>query len=193
MSATIYRHAEDHSQDEETAEIGAGFSVDVCRRWEEAFFETKTQGTRKIALRLGIVLGRRDGVFPRLLTLVKIGLGGKQGNGKQYVSWVHEQDFAKCTEWLLEQTTVDGIINCTAPVPVKNEVMMKLIRNSYGIKAGLPAPVWLLKLGALIIGTEPELILKSRWVVPARLLTQGYQFMFPKPGQAVNELLSTYN
>ncbi|WP_233164640.1 NAD-dependent epimerase/dehydratase family protein [Pedobacter sp. ASV28] len=97
-SATIYRHAEDHEQDESTGEIGYGFSVEVCRQWEESFFETQLPNTRKIALRMGIVLGRSGGAFPRLLTLAKFGMGGKQGDGKQYVSWIHEQDAALSTQ-----------------------------------------------------------------------------------------------
>lgn len=97
-SATIYRHAEDRPQDEQTGEIGTGFSIDVCREWEDTFFKAITPKTRKIALRMSIVMGRTDGAFPRLLNLTKLGLGGMQGNGRQYVSWVHQQDAARCTE-----------------------------------------------------------------------------------------------
>ncbi|WP_256006292.1 TIGR01777 family oxidoreductase [Pedobacter deserti] len=190
-SATIYRHAEDCPQDEEAGNIGYGFSIDVCRQWEETFFNTNTPLTRKIALRMGIVFGRKDGAFPRLLNLVKFGLGGKQGDGQQYVSWVHEQDAAKCTEWLLNREELNGVINCTAPEPIKNSQLMGLIRNAYGVPFGLPAPAWLLEIGAKVIGTETELILKSRWVLPKRLLDSGYSFLFPKAEYAVKDLLST--
>lgn len=189
-SATIYRHAEDHPQDEETGDIGYGFSIDVCRQWEQAFFETKTLHTRKIALRMGIVLGRKDGAFPRLLNLVKFGLGGKQGDGEQYVSWIHEQDAVNCTEWLLKHKELDGIINCTAPEPVRNTNLMKCIRDGYGIPVGLPSPAWLLELGATMIGTETELILKSRWVLPKRLTDSGYPFLFKKVEHAIKDILS---
>ena len=189
-SATIYRHAEDRPQDEETGDIGYGFSIDVCKRWEEEFFNKDTPGTRKIALRMGIVFGHADGAFPRLLNLVKCGLGGKQGDGKQYVSWIHEQDAAKCTEWLMTQEGLNGVINCTAPEPVTNTVMMQFIRNAYGVPLGLPSPAWLLNIGALIIGTEVELILKSRWVVPKRLIDHGYQFLFPKMEHAIKDIIS---
>ncbi|MBC7913318.1 MAG: TIGR01777 family protein [Pyrinomonadaceae bacterium] len=189
-SATIYRHAEDRPQDEETGEIGYGFSIDVCRQWEETFFNTKTPNTRKIALRMGIVLGRKDAAFPRLLNLVKCGLGGKQGDGQQYVAWVHEQDAAKCTEWLMNHEELNGVVNCTAPEPVKNAQLMGIIRNAYGVPFGLPAPVWLLEIGAKVIGTETELILKSRWVLPKRLLDSGYPFLFSKAEHAVKDLLS---
>jgi len=189
-SATIYRHAEDRPQDEETGDIGYGFSIAVCKRWEEEFFNTNTSGTRKIALRMGIVFGHADGAFPRLLNLVKCGLGGQQGDGKQYVSWVHEQDAAQCTEWLIGQEGMSGVINCTAPEPIQNAVLMRSIRHAYGVPVGLPSPTWLLAMGAFVIGTEVELILKSRWVLPARLLGNGYQFIFPKVEHAIKDILS---
>jgi uncharacterized protein (TIGR01777 family) len=190
-SATIYRHAEDRPQDEETGEIGYGFSIDVCRQWEQTFFETSTPHTRKVALRMGIVLGRSDGAFPRLLNLVKFGLGGKQGDGQQYISWIHEQDAVKCTEWLMLHKELEGVINCTAPEAVKNTEFMKLIRDAYGVPFGLPSPAWLLEMGAVIIGTETELILKSRWVTPKRLVDSGYSFIFPKAEHTVKDIIST--
>ena len=189
-SSTIYRHAEDRPQDEETGDIGYGFSIDVCRQWESSFFETQTPKTRKIALRMAIVLGRSDGAFPRLLNLVKLGLGGHQGDGQQYVSWIHEQDAAKCTEWLLQHEELSGVINCAAPEAIKNTDLMKLLRQSYGVPLGLPSPAWLLEFGAKLIGTETELILKSRWVMPKRLLDGGYSFLFSKAEYAVKDILS---
>jgi len=190
-SATIYRHAEDRPQDEETGEIGKGFSVDVCKAWEAAFDKYDTPKTRKINLRMGIVLGRKDGVFPRLLNLVKMGMGGMQGDGRQYVSWIHEHDAARVTEWFYDRPDLLGTFNCTAPNAVKNEQLMALIRKSYGIPLGLPAPKWLLEIGAIVIGTETELILKSRWVVPKRLLDSGFEFEFEKAGEAVRDILNT--
>lgn len=189
-SATIYRHAEDHAQDECNGEIGYGFSIDVCKQWEAVFFERELSGTRKIALRMGIVLGRSDSVFPRLLNLVKCGLGGKQGSGEQYVSWVHEQDVARSTEWILNQEGMKGVLNCTAPVALKNKDLMKLLRASYGIPFGLPSPQWLLEIGMWVIGSETELVLKSRWVNPKRLLDSGFQFQFPEAEYAVRDILS---
>lgn len=189
-SATIYRHAEDRYQDELNGEIGTGFSVEVCKAWENSFFESQTPQTRKIALRMGIVLGKSDGAFPRLLNLVKLGMGGKQGNGGQYVSWVHQQDAARSIEWLFQHQEIDGIINCTAPEPVKNHVLMHNIRKAYGIAFGLPAPAWLLAIGAKIIGTETELILKSRWVKPTLLLNAGFEFRYQKIEAAVRDILS---
>jgi uncharacterized protein (TIGR01777 family) len=192
-SATIYRHAEDHAQDEATGEIGYGFSIDVCKQWEQTFFNAATPGTRKVALRMGIVLGHNDGVFPRLLNLVKLGMGGKQGDGEQYVAWVHEHDVARITEWLMQNPDVDGIVNCTAPEAVKNHELMRIIRRAYGIPIGLPAPQWLLEIGAMVIGTETELILKSRWVAPKRLLDGGFAFQYAQAEHAVHDILSIKN
>ncbi len=189
-SATIYRHAEDFAQDETTGQIGYGFSIDVCRQWEESFFSECKVPVRKVALRMGIVLGRSDSVFPRLLNLVRLGLGGRQGNGQQYVSWVHEQDVARGTEWLLDHPELSGVINCTAPEAIKNTDLMHALRKSYGMPIGLPTPAWLLTIGARIIGTEAELILKSRWVTPKRLLDSGYQFLFTKADYAIDDILS---
>jgi uncharacterized protein (TIGR01777 family) len=189
-SATIYRHAEDRPQDEETGEIGSGFSVDVCNAWETAFNKYDTPKTRKIALRMGIVLGRNDSVFPRLLNLVKLGMGGKQGNGMQYVSWVHEHDVARSTEWLADHPELQGVFNCTAPVAVRNAELMRIIRHTYGIPFGLPAPQWLLEVGAIVIGTETELILKSRWVLPKRLLDSGFAFQYEMAEAAVKDILA---
>jgi uncharacterized protein (TIGR01777 family) len=189
-SATIYRHAEDRPQDEETGEIGYGFSIDVCKKWENTFFDIETPQTRKVALRISIVLGHNEGALPRLINLVKTGLGGHQGNGQQYVSWVHEQDVVKCTEWLLQHPEINGVLNCTAPNPIKNTDLMKELRHACGIPFGLPAPAWLLEMGAAMIGTETELILKSRWVLPKRLLDAGFQFQFAKVEHAIDDILS---
>ncbi len=189
-SATIYRHAEDRPQDEATGDIGYGFSIDVCKQWEAAFHESNTAKTRKIALRMGIVLGMADSAFPRLFNLVKFGLGGKLGDGKQYLNWVHEQDAVRCTEFLLQHTELDGAINCTAPVPMQNAAFMATLRKAWSIPFGLPTPAWLLSIGMAIIGSETELILKSRWVIPQRLLDAGYRFMFAEAEYAIHDLLS---
>ena len=188
-SATIYRHAEDRPQDEYTGEIGEGFSVDICTAWEKLFFSFDTPKTRKVALRIGIVFGRSDAVFPRLLNLVKMGFGGKQGNGRQYVSWIHEQDLVGITNWLLEHPEMNGVINAVSPSPVPNAKQMRIIREAYGMPFGLPAPAWLLEIGSVFIRTETELILKSRWVLPKRLLDAGYVFKYPGMREAVEECL----
>lgn len=189
-SATMYRHAEDRPQDEDTGEIGYGMSIDICKQWEEVFFNADTPRTRKVALRMGIVLGRKGGAWPRLYNLVRLGLGGKQGDGEQYISWIHEHDAARVTEWLLNYPDLDGVVNCTAPVAIKNRDFMRTFRRLYNAPLGLPAPAWLLAIGAKIIGTETELILKSRWVTPKRLLDDGFEFHFPYVHAALADILS---
>lgn len=189
-SATIYRHAEDRYQDEDTGDIGTGFSVDVCKVWEEAFWKAQTPRTKKILLRVGIVFGRRDGVIPRLINLVKIGMGGRQGNGMQYVSWIHEHDLARITEWLCSHGEDGETYNVTSPHAICNKDLMKLLRSSLGITFGLPASQWFLEIGAAMIGTETELILKSRWVYPKRLLKKGFGFQFDDPLHAIHDILS---
>lgn len=178
-SATLYRHAEDRPMDEYTGETGTGFSVEVCRRWEQAFFAQHTPGTRKAALRTAIVFGPKDGVYIRLRNLARCGLGGRQGNGRQMVSWIHEADFAAAVDWIYRHKELEGAVNLSAPVPLRNDIMMRKIRKSAGIPFGLPATRFLLEIGAVLIGTETELILKSRWVLPARLTESGFTFRYP--------------
>ncbi len=189
-SATIYRHAEDRPMDEATGEIGEGFSVDVCRAWEKIFWEQNVTATRKVLLRIGIVLGMDDGAFPRMLNLVRAGLGGKQGSGHQYITWIHEDDVAAIMQWLYDNEAQQGTFNVTSPTPVLNADFMRTLREVCKIPFGLPSPAWLLKLGAVFIGTETELILKSRRVVPARLLAAGYQFKYSALALALKNIVA---
>jgi len=192
-SATIYRHSEDRAMNEDDGETGEGFSVEVCKKWEGAFLEQskRFEKIRKVILRISLVLGPDQGVFPRLKNLVKFGLGGKQGNGKQWVSWIHERDICGIVEWIAEHENINGAVNCTSPVPVKNDEFMKIIRKEFGMPIGLPAPAWLLEIGAVIIRTETELILKSRWVLPKRITDSGYKFYFPDVKSAVNNIINS--
>jgi hypothetical protein len=121
-----------------------------------------------------------------------MGMGGRHGNGRQYVSWVHELDVARSTEWFADNPELQGIFNCTAPYAIKNADLMRVIRKTYGIPFGLPAPKWLLDVGAIVIGTEPELILKSRWVMPKRLQDSGFEFLFERAGVAVRDILGIH-
>ncbi len=187
-TATIYRHAEDRAMDEVTGEIGSGFSVAVARAWEKAFFEKENVNIRKIALRIAIVLGETGGVIKPFTNLVRWGLGGKQGNGKQMFSWIHIEDLYQIILFLMENKTLAGIFNCSAPYPVNNQTFMGAIRKIIKPLLHLPAPTLLLKTGAFLIGTETELILKSRWVLPRKLLDAGYQFRYPGIDTALNEI-----
>jgi uncharacterized protein len=188
-TATIYRHAEDRPMTEDQGEIGKGFSVDVATRWEKAFFAFHLKQTRQVALRMAIVLGKNGGVMKPFLNLVRFGLGGRQGNGRQKFSWIHVADVFNIMLFVKEHTELNGVYNCSAPNPVTNELLMKSFRNETNTKIGLPSPTWFLKIGAVIINTETELILKSRWVIPEKLLKAGYKFQYPNLPGAIKNIL----
>jgi uncharacterized protein (TIGR01777 family) len=194
-TATIYRHALDRPMDEATGEIGGnerdcpstwGFSIDVATSWEAAFFSAATPHTRKIALRSAMTMSPDEGgIFAELLRLVRRGLGGTAGSGDQFVSWIHGTDFIRTVEFLMAHEELDGPVNLAAPVPLPNREFMSALRQAWGTRVGLPAPKPLLELGALFLRTETELILKSRRVIPGRLLQAGFEFQFPEwPGAA---------
>ena len=187
-SATFYRHAEDRPQDEYTGETGKDFSMGVCQQWEETFFDIPTPGTRKVALRTALVLGKKGGVYPVFRKLANIGLAGKQGSGRQMTSWIHEDDFVASIDFIMASPELDGAINITAPHPVSNEEFIKAMRHSLGHSCGLPQTKWMLKIGAWFMGTETELVTKSRWVVPTRLLRCEFDFKYPFVQQAFNAL-----
>ena len=128
------------------------------------------------------------GVFDTLLMLVRRGLGGKAGDGRQFVSWIHVQDFIRATRWLIDHEEVDGAVNVAAPNPLPNEEFMRVLRAASGIRVGLPATKWMLEIGAVFMQTETELILKSRRVVPARLLEGGFEFRYPVWKDAARDL-----
>lgn len=187
-SATIYRHAEDRPMDEFTGEIENDFSVQVCKRWEESFNDINLPATRKVVMRIAVTLGKQGGVMTPYLNLVKFGLGGHQGNGRQMFSWVHIDDVSGMMEWLYEHPECSGTYNCAAPNPVTNKVFMQTLRQATGHAFGLPAPAFLLKIGALMIGTETELLLKSRWVLPTRITQAGFTFRYPQLKAAFEEI-----
>lgn len=189
-SATIYRHAEDRPQDEYTGEAGDDFSTRVCKSWEATFFGQRTPFTRKIALRAAITLGE-GGALASYRQLVRWGLGGRQGSGRQLCSWVHIDDLGRAIEWLFGDPDLEGAFNIAAPGPVTNADFMAMLRRVMGCRFGLAAPAWLLKLGAAVIGTETELVLKSRWVLPAKLEQTGFVFAYPRLGDALFDLLKT--
>ncbi|HLZ87425.1 MAG TPA: TIGR01777 family oxidoreductase [Puia sp.] len=188
-SATIYRHAQDRPQDEYTGEIEDDFSVRVCKRWERTFEEQRTPFTRKIALRLAITLGEGGVVIP-YLNLLKYGLGGPQGDGRQMYSWVHIDDVGRAIEWFLEHPELEGVYNVAAPGPITNRFFMTTFRRLTGRRIGLRAPALLLKLGALLIGTETELVLKSRWVLPTKLQETGFRFQYERIEPALADIVA---
>jgi uncharacterized protein (TIGR01777 family) len=188
-TATIYRYAEDRPMTEANGEIGTGFSVNVATQWEKIFFDCKLLATRKVALRMAIVLGKEGGAIQPMKRLTQLGFGGKQGKGSQMFSWIHIEDVYQITLFLMQHENLNGVFNCSSPSPVKNETFMKTLRTALNKKLGLPVPRWLLRIGAVLIRTETELILKSRWVVPDRLLKSGYSFTFPSLQKALEEII----
>jgi len=201
-TATIYRHALDRPMDEETGQLGGrepnvpdtwNFSIRVAKDWEAAFFETPTPLTRKVAMRSAITFSPKPGnAFSVLLNLVRVGLGGKQGNGRQFVSWIHENDFARAVEFLIEREDLSGPVNIASPNPEPNRDFMSALREAWGMPNGLPIPAPLLELGAIFMRTETELVLKSRRVVPGRLLDAGFKFEFPNWPHAAEDLVEQW-
>jgi len=187
-TSTIYRFSLDKQMDEIDGEIGNDFSINVALSWEKAFFKTETPKTLKTALRTSIVLGKNGGAFIPLKTLAKMSFGGKQGSGNQFVSWIHEEDFANAIDFIIEKE-ITGIVNVVSPKPVRNADFMQKLRKAVGFPFGIPVNTFLLKIGSFFIRTEPELVLKSRNVIPKKLLENGFKFKFGDLDEAFNDLL----
>ncbi|WAB83394.1 DUF1731 domain-containing protein [Microcella daejeonensis] len=210
-TATIYRHAMDRPQTESTGEIGRGFSVSVATAWEEALLDPDLPGTRRIALRLPIVLGDGSALAP-LVALTRLGAGGAQSDGRwfpsrrrraagtenpqrsrdgrQRFSWVHLDDVVRIIEWFEGRPGIEGPINAAAPNPETNAELMAHLRRILNRPVGLAMPRWMLELGSIAIRTESELVLKSRWVVPERLEAAGFRFEHPHLEEALRSILS---
>ncbi|QTN33123.1 TIGR01777 family protein [Akkermansiaceae bacterium] len=189
-TATWYRHAEDKPQDEWEGVRGEGFSCDVAAAWEDAFFGAKVPAeTRKVALRTGMVLANEpDTVYDVLTGLTNRALGGAMGSGSQRVSWIHMDDFLRAVEFIMRDPFLDGIINATAPDFPTNRELMKCFRETVGIPIGLPASKSMLAIGATVLGTETELVLKSRWAEPLRLREAGFRWRYPVAADAIDDL-----
>jgi uncharacterized protein (TIGR01777 family) len=186
-TATIYRHSEDKQMDEDNGEIGFDFSMNVARMWEKIFFQTESPLTKKTAMRTSIVLGKKGGAYIPLKRLAYLGFGGRQGSGNQYVSWIHEKDFARAVAFITDKK-MEGVVNVVSPEPIRNKNFMKALRDSKNIPFGIPIGTLLLKLGAKIIGTETELVLKSRNVIPKRLQENGFKFIYGDIEKALGKL-----
>ncbi len=197
-TATIYAHRYDAPNDEATGILGGSepdapdtwrFSINVATAWERTVNESVLPHTRKVVMRSAMIMSPdRGGVFDTLLRLVRYGLGGRAGEGRQYVSWIHDQDFIRAVVWLIEHDELEGPVNLAAPNPVPNAEFMQTLRAAWGIPVGLPAMEWMLEIGAFFLQTETELILKSRRVVPERLLQTGFTFQFPTWVEAARDL-----
>lgn len=200
-TATIYAHRFDAPNDEHAGILGGSepdapdtwrFSIGVARRWEAALDEAHTPATRKVTLRSAMTMSAdRGGIFDVMLTLVKRGLGGSAGGGRQYVSWIHHEDFSRAIEFLIARRDIDGAVNIASPNPLPYNDFMREIRQAAGVRIGLPATKWMLEIGAIFLRTETELVLKSRRVVPARLLEAGFTFRHPEWPEAARNLVRT--
>jgi len=188
-TATIYRHAEDRPMTEEDGEIGHGFSVEVAKEWERSFFAFHLPETRQVALRIAIVLGNRGGVMTPLKNMVKYGLGGAQGSGNQQFSWIHIEDLFKIVLFVRDHKEISGVINCSAPHPLTNRELMEQLRKTMNVNLGLPTPKWMLEIGSFFIRTEPELVLKSRWVLPEKLDKAGFTFTYRHLEEALQQII----
>ena len=201
-TATIYEHRFDAPNDDDTGIIGGNdpdvpdtwrFSIDVAKAWEMAANDVPTPQTRKVLMRSALTLSPdRGGIFDVLLGLVRKGLGGTAGSGKQYISWVHDLDFIRSVYWLIENETLSGPINIASPEPLPNREFMRILRKAVGFPFGIPAMEWQLAIGAVLMRSETELILKSRRVVPSRLLDSGFEFKFPHWADAAKDLVERW-
>jgi uncharacterized protein (TIGR01777 family) len=190
-SATIYRDAYDRPMDEATGQPGHGFSVDVCQKWEAALDAAPTAHTRKVAIRTAMVFGPgADGVFEAFHRIVKLGLGGTLGRGDQFVSWTHLQDFCRAIHFIIDNPTLAGPVNLASPNPIPNRDFMRIFRHACHKTIGLPATRWMLEIGAFFLRTETELLLKSRRVIPTKLLAAGFQFEFPELRPALDDIVN---
>lgn len=197
-TATIYAHRYDSPNDEHSGILGGHepeappswrFSIDVARQWERAFEDATADGTRKVGLRSAMTLSPdAGGVFDTLRALARRGLGGPAGDGKQFMSWIHYRDFIAAVRFLIKRDDIDGPVNVAAPNPLPNAEFMRTLREACGVRLGLPATRWMLEIGAFFMRTETELILKSRRVVPARLLESGFRFTYPDWTSAAYDL-----
>jgi uncharacterized protein (TIGR01777 family) len=197
-TATIYAHRFDAPNDEVHGAIGGRepdapaawrFSIEVAQAWEQALDDAVTPRTRKVALRSAMTMSPdRGGIFDTLLALVRRGLGGSAGDGRQFVSWIHEDDFVQAVRYVIDEDELEGAVNVAAPEPIPNAAFMRILRQEAGVRLALPASRWMLAIGAAFLRTETELVLKSRRVVPGRLLAAGFAFAYPEWEEAARDL-----
>ncbi len=200
-TATLYADRYDAPNDEFTGIIGGAepdvpdtwrFSIEVAKAWEQALDEAETPETRKVALRSAMVMSPDQGsVFDVLLGLVRRGLGGTEGSGRQYLSWIHGKDFLRSIDWLIAHDMA-GAVNIASPNPLPNADFLRDLREAWGTKIGLPASEWMLTVGTALLRSETELVLKSRRVVPSRMLQEGFTFEFPTWAEAAQDLCRTW-
>jgi uncharacterized protein (TIGR01777 family) len=198
-TATIYAHRFDAPNDETTGVIGGAepgvpgywsYSIDIARNWEREQNDADTPHTRKVALRSAMVMSPdRGGVFDVLSRMTRLGLGGPVAGGAQYVSWIHDHDFVRAVEFLTGREDITGPVNLAAPTPLPHRSFMRALRSAWGVPVGLPATRWMAEAGAFVLRSDTELLLKSRRVVPGRLLEEGFAFEHPDWPEAAEDLV----
>ena len=201
-TATIYAHRYDAANDEASGIIGGSepgapkawrFSIGVAQAWERTVGEAALGRTRTVLLRSAVAMSPESGgPFDILLRLVRFGLGGTSGDGRQYVSWIHDADFVRAIDWIVRDAALSGPVNLAAPNPLPNAAFMRDLRRAWGIPVGLPSPGWMLGIGARLLGTETELVLKSRFVAPGRLAAAGFRFAYPRWDAAARDLCARW-
>ena len=198
-TATIYADRRDAPNDESTGIIGGHepgvpgyweYSVRIAQTWEATQLTAEVPETRKVQLRAAMVMSPdRGGVFDVLLRMVRLGLGGPVAGGRQYVSWIHDEDFVRAVEHLLVREDLSGPVNLAAPEPLPQRDLMRVLRRAWGQPIGLPATKWMAEIGAFALRSDTELLLKSRRVVPGRLLDEGLEFAYGQWGAAAEDLV----
>jgi uncharacterized protein (TIGR01777 family) len=201
-TATIYAHRFDAANDENTGIIGGNeagapdtwrFSIAVAKAWEDAAVRNTPAGTRLVLLRSAMIMSPdQGGIFATLLGLVRLGLGGPAGSGKQFVSWIHEADFVRAIYWLIDHEDLAGAVNVSSPNPLPYAHFMRALQRAAHVPFGLPAARWMIEIGTRVMRTESELVLKSRRVVPRRLTDSGFTFEFPTWPPAAAELVERF-
>jgi len=201
-TATIYAHRYDAPNDEATGIVGGlepdapsawRFSIDVAMAWEQALKDAVTPRTRKALMRSAMTMSPdRGGIFDALLRFVRFGLGGRVGDGRQYVSWIHDEDFSRAVLWLVEHEEIEGVVNLAAPNPVPYAEFMRVLRAAWGMPFGLPAAKWMVEIGTFLLRSESELVLKSRRVIPSKLLQSAFVFRYPTWVDAARELCTRW-
>lgn len=201
-TATIYAHRFDAANDDTTGIIGGDEpdapqywrrSIEIAEAWEAALAAAETPHTRKVALRASVVMGVGvGGVFEVLLNMCRWRLGGSVGGGRQFVSWIHEYDFVRAVEFVVEHSEIEGPIIVASPEPLPQREFMAKLRGALGVGLGLPATKWMAEIGAWVLRTDTELLLKSRRVMPGRLLELGFEFEFPRWDEAAEELVARW-
>jgi uncharacterized protein (TIGR01777 family) len=179
----------------EESPFGYGLAPFVAQAWEAAYRRSVLPDQRQVILRTSFVVGRDrgagGGALARLGWLARVGLGGTVGSGRQGMSWIHEADLNRVFERGLVEESMRGVYIASSPHPVSQREFMRALRRAVRMPMGLPAPEWLVRIGApLVMRTDPELALYGRYVVPERLVEEGFEFGFARVEEALMDLLS---